>query len=163
MLYGFNITVLGEKQVNTAFVRLEHGMDDLSEPLGVIGGQIIDAVKGQFATQGARGGRRWQGLSKGYEAWKRVHFPGQPILVRMGGSKGAALNARQALKVSGRRLVYEPPGDAADILGRHQAGEGHLPQRKVIALTGADGRMMERVFAHWVRHLDGRAAWPPAL
>lgn len=164
MFVGFSVVVQGEQQVDFAFVRMQEGLGDLREPLGQVGDHIIDAVRDQFETQGLRAGARWTRLSDAYRRWKERRYPGRKILVREGGSKGAALNKLQALRVTSRRVVYEPPGRAADILGRHQAGDPdrNLPQRKVVDLTpGRDRRAFERIFAQWIRHLDGRASWPP--
>lgn len=162
MLVGFRVDVMGERQVSTSLLDLEDGMRDLSEPLGVIGDNIIDTVREQFATEGARGlGQKWTKLSDPYREWKQRHYPGRKTLVRTGGMKGALLDKRAALRVSDRRVVYEPRGNRAEIAGRHQTGDGP-PRRKIVALTGMDARGMERTFAHWIRYRQGRTtAWPP--
>lgn len=163
MLVGFRVDVMGERQVSTSLLDLEDGMRDLSEPLRVVGDSIVDGVREQFATEGARGlGRRWQPLSDSYREWKQRNYPGRKILVRTGGTKGAMLDKRQALTVTDHRVIYEPRGEAAEIAARHQTGDGP-PRRKIIALTGRDARGIERTFAHWIRYRQGRTtAWPPS-
>lgn len=71
--------------------------------------------------------------------------------------KGALLSPG-AVHASAQRLVYEPDTSVAPY---HQKGDGHLPQRKVVQLTDLDRRGWERTILTWVRHKQGRAAWPP--
>lgn len=162
MLVGFRVDVMGERQVSTSLLDLEDGMRDLSAPLRVIGDNIVDGIRGQFETEGVRGlGRRWVKLSDPYREWKQRNYPGRKMLVRTGGMKGALLDKRANLRVTDRRVVYEPRGPRAEIAARHQAGDGP-PRRKIVAVTGMDARAMERTFAHWIRYRQGRTtAWPP--
>lgn len=151
-LVALKVVVAGEQQVAFAFDAMGRDMRDLTVPLTGVGDVILEAVRGQFVSQGSRGrAGRWAPLSPAYAAWKHARFPGRPILVRTGVSRDAALDAPRALRVTGSRLVYEPPGRAADILGYHQTGAGDLPVRRVLDLVPGDGRMMQRVFAHWLQ------------
>lgn len=159
-VFRLRLTLEGETQISRAFVIAEEAMGDLAPAFKVIGQQVQAGVRGQFASQGARGGgERWTELRPSYRAWKNVHYPGRPMLVRLGGMKGAMLNP-QSMRATGRGLIYEPRSGYA---AYHQRGEGQLPQRRMVQLTAGDRRGWERVILQWIRHGEGRAAWPPAL
>lgn len=149
---GFDIA--GDVQYSRAFDLYGKLASDLSEPLADIGDKLLQAVGDQFATEGAHGlGRRWQPLSQAYAAWKEQHYPGRPILVRTGDMRSAALS-KGALSVSPRRLTYEVDSEYAIY---HQEGRG-VPQRKIVALSNADRRDWDRVFAEYLaaeRHRVG--------
>ena len=158
-LVAVRFDVAGERQVSRAFEAYAHEVLDMSEPLDRMADHILAAVRAQFTTQGASGlGEPWERLDEAYEAWKRAHFGPKPILVRAGGTKGAVLNKRQAVRVTRDRMVYEPKGKAAWIAGLHQGGnaETGLPERKIVALTEAQKRAaIDREFTSWlngVRH-----------
>lgn len=162
-------TVAGEAQISRAFVAYGRELDDMSEPLEEMADVILAAVRGQFDTQGMSGlGVPWARLSPEYEAWKSQAWPGRPILVRSGGSKGAALNRRRSVTVTPHRMVYEPRGRGGEILSYHQAGHeagpghGRLPQRKIVALTTAQKRLaVDRVFSSWLNR-QRRARFRPS-
>lgn len=157
--FRLSFEIEGEKQLSRMLLAGEKAIEDLGPAFDVIGERLQVAVREQFASQGARGGTRWTRLSEPYGEWKRRNFPGRPILVRTGGMKGAMLSP-QAVTTSRHRLVYEPRVDYA---GPHQAGRGRLPQRRMVQLTDADRRGWERAILTWIRHKEGRAAWPPVI
>lgn len=156
-LFRLRFALEGETQVSRAFQLTEEALGDLAPAFRVIGAGVLKGVREQFATEGARGGGKWQPLSAPYKAWKNVNFPGRPILVQGGGMKGAMLNPL-SINASSMGLVYEPPSDLAAV---HQGGEGHMPQRRMVQLTAGDRRGWERTILTWIRHKQGRAAWPP--
>lgn len=150
---NLRFVVQGEVQVSRAFQVSERRAQDLSEPLRDIGDSLLETVQRQFDSQGAFGlGRRWHALSPAYRAWKQQHFPDTAhlILIRTGAMR-EAMESEQALTVSPRRLVYEPRGERADIAAIHQAGEGHMPQRKIVAIPEQVARDWERAFLEWLR------------
>lgn len=160
MIFRLRLELEGETQVSRALVMSEEAMGDLAPAFKVIGQQVQAGVQAQFASQGERGGgSRWTQLNPDYRAWKRAHYPGRPMLVRLGGLKGAMLNPL-SMRATDRGLTYEPRIGYAAF---HQRGEGQLPQRRMVQLTAADRRGWERTILQWIRHGEGRAAWPPAL
>src|SRR4051812_10403055 len=117
-LVRLRFQVDGDVQVSRAFEAYEHEVADMSTPLGRIGLKILEAVREQYATEGAHSGDPWRRLSAGYAAWKGEHFPGQPILVQTGESRAEALSPH-ALTVTRDKVVYEPD---SDLLGWHYRG-----------------------------------------
>ncbi len=150
---GFDVA--GEQQVSRALDLTSDQASDLRVPLGRMADEILAAVRLQYATQGQHGlGARWTPLSDAYAAWKLARFGPKPILVRTGGSKGAALNRKQSVRVTKARMVYEPVGKAAEILGYHQAGTEYMPARPVLKLTTEDKRLaVDRVFSKWLHEV----------
>lgn len=150
----------GDQQISRAFEATAAESEDMTEPLNRMADVILEAVRLQFESEGAAGlGSKWVPLDPDYAAWKLAHYGPHPILVRTGGSKGAALNRRQSVKVTPKRMIWEPTGEPAKILDRHQRGAGHLPARKVLALTTAQKRVaVDRVFSEWLNELR-RAPW----
>jgi len=149
---GFDVA--GETQISRALQMTALEAADMSEPLDEMADVILAAVRHQFGTEGRSSGEPWPALNKRYEAWKLATFGPHPILVRQGGSKGQALNKRQAVTITRTRMVYEPKGRAQRILSWHQRGAGHLPVRKVVNLTAAQKRAaVDRVFSAWLNRL----------
>lgn len=159
-IFRLRFGIEGETQVSRAFQLTEDAVADLGPAFQVIGQNVLAGVREQFATEGARGsGHKWTQLSPGYRAWKDVHYPGRPMLVQGGGMKGAMLNPL-SIRAGAMGLTYEPPSDLAAI---HQGGEGTMPQRRMVELTAGDRRGWERTILTWIRHKQGRAAWPPPV
>jgi phage gpG-like protein len=107
----------------------------------------------QFNTAGARSGDAWQPLSAGYEKWKAVKFPGQPILRATDAmfkslTEDGAANA--VADVSAQGLTYGTRDAKASY---HQRGGGRLPRRKILAVTDADKRAIVGVVRN---HIDGQ-------
>jgi hypothetical protein len=160
MLVPYRLEIDGVAEVSRAFQVMAEDASDLSEPFHFIGGLILQAVTEQYDTQGAHGlGTRWAALSPQYAKWKEQHFPGKPILEATGAMRRSTTSP-QAVTVTSRQLVYEPDDPKAVY---HQRGNGHLPQRRIVALSGSDRRKWDRVFLTWIRHREGRAQWPPNL
>lgn len=144
--------IQGEQQISRAFLALEHEVADLSTPLDRMADVILDSVREQFDTEGRSGlGFPWSPLSPAYAAWKRAHYGPRPILVRTGGMKGELLNKQQTVSIVGNVMTYEPHGGRAEVAAYHQDGSGHLPQRKIVALTTAQKTLaVDRVFSEWL-------------
>lgn len=142
----------GEQQISRAFLAYEHEVDDLSVPLDRMADVVLASVREQFTTEGLSGlGHPWTPLNPDYQAWKIARYGPRPILVATGSMKGAMLNKPHAVKVTKKRMVYEPKGQRAEIAAYHQAGGGNLPQRKMVALTTAQKReAVDYVFSQWL-------------
>lgn len=152
----------GEAQYVRAFQIAQQAAQDLREPLEQVADLIRENAGEQFRTEGAHSAA-WPQLSPGYREWKDWNYPGRPILVREGKLRQAFLVSPD-VKVGPRRLVWQPDPDAryddgtpvGRVADAHQAGEGRLPQRKILNLTSQDRRDFDRVFVDWAAHLGRR-------
>jgi hypothetical protein len=154
--------VAGEQQYARAFQVLADDARDLKEPLTRVRDRLVSTVGEQFQSEGQHGGTPWPQLSTAYEQWKQEAFPGRPLLVRSGAMRAAYL-ADGTRELTNTRLVWgidtqrDQHGQAiADRAGAHQAGEGHMPQRKIIALTFEDRRAFDRAFVEHFNYLKHR-------
>ncbi len=144
-------SVMGEEQVARAFEASARDAADMSTPLAEIGEDLRLAVAEQFRTEGAHGlGGKWQPLKTKYAAWKRQQVGDEPILV-FHGLMRETLTSRSAITVTPQRMVYRPEGPHDDIAAIHHAGEGDVPQRKIVALTQLEKRSWERTILGWLR------------
>lgn len=144
--------LLGEAQYSRGFLMAEREAADLTEPLTDVGHIVVQSVGDQFHTEGARSAR-WEPLNRAYARWKDSHAPAgpaAPILVFSGDMRAAALNEKRAVRVTPRRMVYEIDDDKAI---RHQQGDGHMPERKLVNLTAGDRRQIDRAFSEWLNYL----------
>jgi len=78
------ITVQGEQRLRQAFADLVRSIQDYSPAWEVITRNFQRAMRGQFGSQGARGGKTWAPLSRAYSRWKERVAPGRPILILTG-------------------------------------------------------------------------------
>lgn len=157
MRVGFS--VVGEKQYSRAFETMADEAEDLSEPFGKIGVSLISSVHEQFRTEGSHGlGGKWKPLSPAYAAWKRQQVGEQPIMVFTGKLRSAMISP-DAIRITPRRLVYEPDDPGYGI--RHQQGtsDDRPPQRKLVALPMTVRRDWDRLFVTWVNDLRRGGLW----
>lgn len=150
---GFNVQ--GEQQVSRAFLAFENEVEDMSTPLDRMSDVVLASVRAQFGTEGKSGlGQPWTPLNPDYAEWKLARYGPKPILVRTGGMKGVALNKRQTVTVTKKRMVYEPKGWGGELMSFHQEGAGRLPARKMVILTTAQKReSVDRVFSQWLHEV----------
>lgn len=156
-MIGLRFSILGDEQYARSFDVLASETTHLRTPLGDVSKLLTRTVGEQFLTEGSHGlGGRWHELNRDYQAWKDEHYPGRPMLVL-----SAAM--RQAFLVEGERELTdsylrwgvdtqtdpETGEKIADRARAHQAGEGHQPQRKIVALRQDDRRAMDRIFVAW--------------
>lgn len=109
------------------------GQIDLRPTMEVVGIGYRKEVQMIFSRQQPRGeDMRWASLSEKYAAWKAVHYPGQPILVRTGAlrqsmtTKGAEGNITAISKTSaifGTSIRYGIYHDS------DKPRKGNLPRR----------------------------------
>lgn len=157
-LFNLRFDVNGDTQVSRAFEVFGHEAEDMSDPLGRIGEDLLHKVSDQFRTEGGRSGSPWRPLNPTYAAWKESQVGPEPILVFRGWMR-RTMTSRSAVTVSRKRMVYRPVGPHSDIAGYHQHGSGHNPRRKMVDLTTADKRGWERIFAEWINELRRGPMW----
>lgn len=96
------------------------------------------AEKRLFESEGASGGERWKPLSAAYARWKRLRFPGRPILVRTGSLK------RSLIGRSSSFAIHEATEDSLTLGTSHPAARYHQRTRPAIQLTPSDVMRMKR-------------------
>lgn len=155
-LTRFTYEFAGERQLSRAFDVLGEHARDLREPLRDVHTHLRGVIGEQFRSQGGHGGSRWTDLSSDYkeakaDRWGFVY----PMLVASGDMRGAFL-AREPLQLTTRRLVMGPQegSEEEQRAEAHQAGKGNVPARKIVQLTLADRRAVDRIF---VEHFSTRA------
>lgn len=147
----FRLNVNGEEQVARGFETSQRNSQDMRDPLGRIGEQVRLSVSEQMRTEGVHGlGTKWKALNPDYARWKHQAVGEEPILVFSGRMRDTLLS-RAAITVEPQRLIYRPEGEHEDVAAYHQDGSGHLPARKIVAITQAEKRTMERTFLEWIR------------
>ena len=158
-MLSVRFTVAGEQQYARRFDALAHELQDLQEPLERVRDQLVLTVGQQFMEEGAHGTSKWQPLNASYEAWKESAYPGRPILVRTGAMRQAFL-VDGTRELTATRLRWglddqtnEDGERIADYALAHQTGEGHVPQRKIVALRFDDKRQMDRAFVEHITYL----------
>lgn len=152
------------------FINFAGHVDNLAEPLGMIGENLRQRIGAQFNTEGGVGATgKWTPLSATYGAWKEAHSPGTPILVGIRPTqKGtrAHPNRSESYVASGRmkyelldpfathitpmRLLYSP---TSDIAGYHQTGTSRMPARPIISLYPSTLRQWDRYFVVFLNKL----------
>lgn len=166
MLTRITFDFAGERQLSRAFDVLEDDARDLTEPLKGAARVIQGSVADQFQSEGAHGLEgRWQDLSEGTKTEKEqeVGFV-YPILVRSRRLREAFV-LHGVREITDRRLVFGP--DPADtypdgtsveaVAEAHQSGEG-VPARRIVALSDADRRLIDREFVEFFSSRTRRLA-----
>jgi len=131
------VSITGQERLRQAFTKLAASIQDYSPAWDPITGIFQQAMRGQFASEGARGGKKWAPLSRGYARWKERIAPGRPILTLTGDlvlslirQTGDTIHEEQPLSLSlGTRLPYAK---------FHQRGTKRMPARPPIVLTRQD-------------------------
>lgn len=156
-MLNVTFSIAGEEQYVRAFEVMDGELRTLRPALEQTAKHLVQVVGEQFLEEGAHGlGTKWRALNPAYERWKDEHYPGRPMLVRTGAM-------RQAFLVDGTRQLDDTTlvwgvTDQVDEQGHeirvraaaHQSGEGVVPQRKIVALTSADRRGIDRIFVEYV-------------
>ena len=120
-------------------------MQDFEPVFDIYGRYIVEKhIPSQFARKGYPA--RWAPLSPAYAAWKARHFPGKPLLVRMGKMKaGFTWEARkQSLRIINRVKAGQRGGVPRWIY--HQDGTDRMPARRMVQI-GAKERAKLREIA----------------
>lgn len=158
-MFELRFNIAGEDQYRRAFAAFGREVSDLREPLTRVRDLLVESTGENFRSEGGGAGG-WEPLNEAYDEWKQEAYPGRPMLVLTGAMRGALLDKRQStLDLTSQRLVWgldtqtdpETGERLADRAYAHQRGEGHVPQRKVVALTFKDRRAIDREF---VAHIN---------
>ena len=169
MFVPVSIQAQGEHVYQTGFQMMERQARDMTIPLSVVGGRLVESVGAQFGTEGAWSGDPWAELTEKYQAWKEKHVPGLPKLVgiRRASDKGVRpatyvksgymreqLLDMRAISILPTRLTYAPEvADEKPIAGFHQGGTDTMVARPPVQLTVAELHEWDRSFVRWLNGL----------
>ena len=138
------ITVQGEQRLRQALADLARSIQDYSPAWEVITRNFQRAMRGQFGSQGARGGKTWAPLSRAYSRWKERVAPGRPILV-LTGDLVLSLIRQTGDTIHEERPLSLTLGTKVPYAKYHQTGSKknkRLPARPPLVLTDQDYRDM---------------------
>lgn len=144
-MISISVTVDGIETLQRSFNRLDK-IDDWRPIWPEVGKVFYEIEAEQFATEGAAGGEKWTPLSKVYEKFKAVAYPGQPILQ-------ADEDLRESLvSPFGVNAIYRATEKELDIGSKdpkvlvHHRGspKKHIPKRKVINLSEIQKRRIQK-------------------
>lgn len=130
-MFDLEFRIQGVPGFRAAINTFESGIRNLQFLWPIVAAHFYQIEKEQFASEGGRS-HAWAALSSRYGAWKSAHFPGKPILQRLGFlvTSLTARGAQFGIYEEGAmflRLGTERPGAAA-----------HQRTRPPIDLTAAD-------------------------
>lgn len=158
-MIGLRLSITGEDQYARFFDVMADEVTHLKEPLSRVSKRLTQTVGQQFLTEGAHGGGKWRPNSTPYQQWKDETYPGRPLLVLSGDMRAAFLVHGQR-ELTDQRLVWGIDDQTdheghriADRALAHQAGEGHMPQRKIVALRADDRRFIDHEFVAHINYL----------
>lgn len=166
---GYNRIIETSEKFDALGVRAEN----MTEPLGLIGGDLRTQVEMAFGTEGASGATGpWAPLSDVYGSWK-AQRSNAPILVGLrplhkgtrssptrpqtyvpSGKMRLELLDPLAMHVSPRRLLYAP---TSDIAGWHETGTDDMPARPPVDVNITFLRSVDRTFISWFTKLMDEA------
>lgn len=150
-----------------AFQDASVALEDMTEPLSLIGDNLLASVSLNLATQGASTDDPWPELTPKYRRWKNAHGPGLPMLVglhRAGGGAYAVSGMMRrellmpaALHVTPRSLMYLP---LSDIAGFHQEGTPRMRARPPVRITERQLLEWDAIAEEWLDSvLTGLELW----
>jgi len=111
------------------------------------------ATERTFASLGGRIGEAWAPLSREYERWKVVRYPGKPILRASDEMFDSLVNETgdSVMDIERQTFSYGTRNRKAKY---HQKGGGRLPRRKMLAVTDEDRREIKVIVR---AHLAGQS------
>jgi len=153
---GFDIEMSPDyRNVHWALTRLENDLSDFRPLFGILGGLFKDAMRKQFATEGAFGAGGWKPLSPAYKLWKEEHYPGRPIGV-------LETHLRQAM--TGGQGYSEHLTDTTASFGMDPSskatpyGKYFAEKRRVLVLPRSEWIRWRHMADQWIMSVLGEAA-----
>jgi len=136
-MFRFKLEIAGQVQMDRGIARFADGVTDYRPVWPLFEDLFYAQEKNQFQTEGAEGGAEWQQLSEKYGDWKRVHFPGKPILQRTGDLERSLTSASDPNTVRREERKTLTLGSRVSYAIYHQTGTKKMPARPEIQLTEA--------------------------
>lgn len=121
-------TVSGEKHTREVVEKTEHRLSSFKSVFRWAEKELSQMYSDRVMASGAG---TWKPLDPEYGAWKSIHFPGSPILVRSGGLL-ASLKKFPIHKIDDYEATF---GTNVEVAKFHQYGTWKMPQRKIIFST----------------------------
>lgn len=141
----FTAEVDGLETVSRAFNRVDQFISDFRNIWPAVIEEFYKIESEQFGSEGSQGASgHYAALSKPYERFKAIHFPGKPILQATGALKDS-LTGPDALD-----SILRPEADQLTIgTGLpyaiwHQRGTGRMPSRPPIAMNEDSKRRLQK-------------------
>lgn len=151
---------VNDNGLESRLVGLQQGLRDLSPVWqGPVHDIFVTMEKAQFDSTGSYGGEKWMSLSPQYAKWKEKHYPGQPILQRLGYLRESLINEGEG--ADWHVFRYGPSfaeyGTKIPYAGYHQFGTINMPPRRPIGKwTKAEGkRIVQAVLAFLLSKMRG--------
>lgn len=141
----FTAEVLGTEVLNRSFNRVEEFVSDFRSIWPAVTEEFYRIEGEQFASEGAKGASgKWTPLSKAYEKYKQVAFPGQPIMQAEGAlfDSLTSPDAADSVFIPGKDELTI--GTRAPYARAHQRGAGRLPARPLISMTETSKRQIQK-------------------
>lgn len=150
------VETFGVKSFHRSLVGYERAARDLGPAFDNIHEFLLHQEELQFASEGVQGGTKWVPLSPRYAAWKRVHYPGMPILTRTGRLRASLTRAHDPdhiFTTSPGTLIFSsrvPYGKY------HQFGTRFMPPRPPVRFNEAAKRYVVKILQRHLNEHGGR-------
>lgn len=108
-----------------------------------------------FSANGLPSGAAWAPLSPDYRAWKALHFPGAPKMIRSGALFNSLVNLAGPENTIGPKSAEF--GTNVEYAKFHQYGTTRMPQRKLVFDPIGFSQDLARRSATYVAHGVARA------
>lgn len=141
-----SIDINGDKRVLQTFEAMEKKLASPTKELKAVGDYAITEFSENFPAEGKRLNEPWKALAESTIRQRaRLGYGAHPILVRTGKLMKGFRKDVQKFMVR----VYNP----VEYFKYHQAGGGHLPQRRMIIATEKIKQEIVSIFAEFLRNL----------
>lgn len=140
---GMSMRIEGDglKAFRMRLDRFQQHVEDATPMMVSLAAEYEQKAKTGFGTSSRPSGSRWAALSPQYKRWKKVHFPGAPILTRtgtLGASLGPGRGAGAVREIGKTHMRY---GTRVVYARYHQHGTNRMPSRPILpSKTGMSTR-----------------------
>lgn len=156
----FQAELLGVPVLDRAFNRVEEFISDFRSFWPGVSQTFYAIEKEQFESEGSKGASgKWTPLSKAYEKFKQVRFPGKPIMQAEGHLFESLTDPDAFDAVFIPEKTQLTIGTKDPKAKAHHRGRGRLPARPLISLTESQKRRMQKVIQKELVEFTRRAGF----
>lgn len=152
---GSEFSVRGDDDVRDRLQGLRDRARDLTPVWPAVGDVVADAVKRQFASDGAEFDTPWPALSPDYMAWKVKNSYSPDTLVKTGSLRDGLTSRPMAIERYGATEAEFGTDDKVAVYHTYGTRRG-LPKRPPLKRTPALAREMNGKIAGWIT--DGKVS-----